>query len=260
MNEQYIFSHEYPTYFSKLNGLRSKIAKDLPIKPGMKILDLATGYGFFAVEIAKCEGTVRITGIDIAQNDIIKAKDNIKKHGLDNRIRVVQMDATSMTFPDESFDMVVNFLGLEDIHMTRGKEGVRKTFHEVSRILKPEGYFCFVAMPPEEMESDAQKLENEVFSYICSATWLSAKEYEEMLKEAGLKLLTKKAYYTGKKLTPEQAKEEIEFACENVPKIYGIGTPSFDEVWEKFRERIEKHGMGHYSKVVLFIAQKAVKG
>ena len=169
------------------------------------------------------------------------------------------MDATSMTFPDESFDMVVNFLGLEDIHMTRGKEGVHKTFHEVSHILKPAGYFCFVAMPPEEMESDAQKLENEVFSYICGATWLSAKEYEEMLKETGLKLLMKKAYYTGKKLTPEQAKEEIEFACENVPKIYGIDTPPFDEVWEKFGERIEKHGMGHYSKVVLFIAQKAVE-
>lgn len=126
----------------------------------------------------------------------------------------------------------------------------------MNRVLKSDSYFCFVVMPPEEMETGAQKIEVALFSYICDATWLSAKEYEKMLEEAGFRLIKKENYYTGKKLTPEQAKAEIKFACDNAPKIYGVETPPFGKVWKKFGKDIEKHGLGHYSKVVLMIAQK----
>jgi len=172
-------------------------------------------------------------------------------------VKVVEMDATGMNFGPEEFDMAVNFTGLEDIHMTRGKAGVEQTFQEVSRVLKPESFFCFVVTPPEEMETEAQRIEVALFSYICDATWLSAKEYERMLEKAGFMLVRKEKYYTGKKLTPEQAKAEIRFAIKTDPKIYGIATPSFDEVWAKFGHRIEENGLGHYSKVILMIAQKA---
>lgn len=253
MIEEYLSDEEYEDYFPKLDNLRKKIAYALPVEQNMSILDLATGYGYFAIEIAKLEKNLKIIGIDISQNDVLNAKKNVKKYSC---IEITQMNASKMSFSDGSFDIVVNFLGLEDIHMTRGKDGVYKTFHEVYRILKPEGYFCFVVMPPEEMETEAQKIEVEVFSYICNATWLSGREYENMLKEAGFTLISKTNYFTGKKLTPKQAKEEIEFACDNVPKIYGRKTPTFEEVWAKFGYGIEKNGMGHYSKTVLMIARK----
>jgi hypothetical protein len=82
------------------------------------------------------------------------------------------------------------------------------------------------------------------------------REYKKMLEKNGFRLLARRLYHTGKKLTPQQAREEIRFACENVPRIYGVKTPCFDKVWEEFGNRIEEHGLGHYSKVVLFIAQK----
>ena len=69
-------------------------------------------------------------------------------------------------------------------------------------------------------------------------------------------LLEKKRYYTGKKLTPQQAKREIRFAIKNDPKIYGITTASFEETWTKFGQQIEENGLGHYSKVVLMTARK----
>ena len=139
--------------------------------------------------------------------------------------------------------------------MTRGKIGIQKVFSEVNRILKPRGYFNFVAMPPDEMETEAQKIEVKLFSYICNATWLRIKEYENILEETGFELIKKEEYYTGKKLTSKQIKEEIEFACNNVQKIYGIETPTFEDVWDRFGQRIEKHGSGHYSKVTSFICQ-----
>lgn len=255
--ERFVSDDEHSTYFSNLNGLRTMIVKALPIKKNQHVLDLATGYGFYAIELWKLNNTLKITGIDISQNDVFNARNNIKELKLEDQIKIIQMDATKMDFPDEEFDMVVNFLGLEDIHMTKGKIGVQKTFSEVNRVLKPEGYFSFVVMPTDEMETEAQKIEVELFSYICNATWLKAKEYEEILNETGFKLIRKEEYYTGKKLTSKQIKEEIEFACNNVQKIYGIETPTFYDVWDKFGKRIEKHGTGHYSKVVLFISQKA---
>jgi len=253
MIEEYLSDEEYEDYFPKLNNLRKKIADALPIKPNMSVLDLATGYGYFAIEVAKQEKNLKIIGIDISQNDILSAKRNVKEY---NCVEIIQMDASEMSFSDGSFDIVVNFLGLEDIHMTQGREGVKKTFLEVYRILKPEGYFCFVVMPPEEMETEAQRKEVEVFSYICDATWLSSQEYGSMLKEAGFTLISKTNYLTGKKLTATQAREEIEFACDNVPMIYGRKTPSFEKVWTKFGDNIERNGMGHYSKTVLMIAQR----
>lgn len=256
MTEQYVTREEYLTYFSKLNGLRERIVADLPLESDIKILDLATGYGYFTIEVAKREPGAEIIGIDISQSDVNVFRRNVKRLGLADQLKITKMDASCMDFPDACFDMVVNFMGLEDIHMTRGREGVEKTFVEVSRVLKPSGFFSFTVMPPEEMETEAQKIEVALFSYVCNCTWLASCEYEKMLEANGFGLLTKRSYYTGKKLTSEQAREEIRFACENVPKIYEVKTPSFEEVWSRFGTKIEEHGLGHYSKVVLFIAQK----
>lgn len=256
MVEKYVTDKEYETYFSSLNGLRGRIAGELPVESGMNILDVATGYGFFALEIAERDKDLKITGIDITRSNVENSKKNIEKRNFGEKIEVKRMDATKMGFPDEKFDMVVNFLGLEDIHMTRGKDGVQKTFNEVNRVLKPDRFFYSVIMPPDEMETEAQRTEVALFSYICDATWLNYKEYEEMFARAEFKIIGKKHFFTGRKLTPDQAKEEIKFACSEVPKIYGIDTPPFEDVWDRFGLKIEKNGLGQCSKVLLVSAHK----
>jgi len=257
LEEEYISDEDYRTYFSELNGLRKRIVNVLPTRSGMRILDLATGDGYFAIELARRDSSLRVIGIDISQHYVLEAKRNIENRRLTGQIQVIEMDATDMNFPDEEFDIVANFTGLDEIYMTRGRGGVNKTFLEVNRILKPNGYFCFVVMPPEEMETQAQRIEVDVFSYVCNATYLSGGEYEDLLKGAGFGLITKNEYFTGKKLTSEQAKEEIRSVCDNVPKYYGINTEPFEAVWERFGKDVQKYGMGYYSKVVLFVARKA---
>jgi cyclopropane fatty-acyl-phospholipid synthase-like methyltransferase len=259
MSEQYISDEEYKNYYEKLNNLRSRIVRDLPIKSDSRILDIATGYAYFAIEVAHLNSNLKIVGIDISENCVKTAKKNITNAGLSKQIDIQQMDATNMIFKNKEFDMAVNFTGFEDIHMTRGKKGVEKTFSEVSRVLKPASFFCFALMLPDETETTAQDLELDLYSYICDATWLSGKEYIKIAEEHGFKLINRKSYFTGKKLTPNQAKIEIKYAVENVPKIYGITTPSFDEIWSKFGKSIEKHGLSHYSKVVSMVTEKISK-
>jgi ubiquinone/menaquinone biosynthesis C-methylase UbiE len=257
MIEKFLTAQEYDNYFvATLNRIRNKIVNDIPKISNFSILDVATGYGYFAIAIAKYNPHVKIIAIDISEEDINKARINIELNKLTDCIQPIQMDATKISFSDESFDMVVNFLGLEDIYMTRGRKGIALTFSRVCRVLKSNGYFCFVAMPSDEMETEAQKIEGQLFSFICKATWLTSQEYESMLKKTGFRLLKKKNYYTGKKLTPEQARNEIQFACDNVPKIYRIKTPTSRAVWNKFGNRIKKYGVGHYSKLVLYITKK----
>jgi ubiquinone/menaquinone biosynthesis C-methylase UbiE len=256
MIERYMSNSEYETHFGKLLGLRSRIARKLPIKPHMRILDVATGEGFFALEVVRLHGDVKITGIDISQSSIRDARRNVRKQNLRELIEIVEMDATNMWFSEQEFDMAINFTGLEDIHMTRGKSGVQQTFFEVNRVLKPDSLFCFVVMPPDEMETSAQKIEATLFSYICGATWLNSKEYEKMLEKAKFKLCKKRRYYSFVKFTPQQAKNEIKYTIRRVPKIYGINTPTFEEIWSKFGQDIEENGLGCYSKVVLMVARK----
>ncbi len=254
--EKYLSDKEYEIYYERLDNLRLKIAHDLPLAPNMCILDIGTGYAYFAKEVAKHESSLSIIGIDISLQDVYKAQKNIKQSSLLDRLSIVSMDATRMGFLEKTFDMAINFIGLEDIHMTRGKGGIQETFLEINRILRPNAHFCLVVMPVDEMETKAQKIEVALYSFICNATWLKRQEYISMLETAGFTLLREKYYRTGKKLTSKQARYEIRYACDNVPKIYGIATPSFEDVWNKFGKDIEENGVGHISKVLLMIAHK----
>lgn len=254
--EEYVAEGQYETYFERLGGLRSTLARDLPASSGMIVLDVATGYGYYAIEVAGLDPGIAVVGIDIARSDIEHSIANHTRAGLTGRVWAIQMDAARQGFRCRAFDMAVNFLGFEDIHMTRGRAGLERTFCEVNRVLKPGGHFSLAVMPPEEMETEAQETEVALFSYVCDSTWLSLREYEAMLGAAGFEVVRESRLLTGKKLTPEQARSEIRFACENVPKIYGKATPCFDDVWARFGPVIETCGLGHYSKLVSLLARK----
>ncbi len=78
----------------------------------------------------------------------------------------------------------------------------------------------------------------------------------DLVSGSGLILEYSRVFRTRKKLTEEQAGEEGGFVCENVPAIYGRPARGFDEAWERFRRSITEHGLGHYSRVELFVTRK----
>ena len=257
MYEEYLPDSKYESYYPELAGIRRSIASHLPLRPGMRILDVATGYGFFALEVAAREKSVHVLGIDISKDSVAHARRNIESQGLGDRVQVIRADIADLGLSGETFDLAVNFAGLEDIHMTRGKSGVRQAFREVSRVLRRDGSFCYAVICPESLESEAQMLEAEVFSFVCGSTWLKASDYGEFAEQAGLRVTSRRDYHTRLKLTPEQARREIEFACENVPRLYSAQSRAFEEVWTEYGASIEEHGLGHYSKMTLFIADKS---
>ena len=83
-----------------------KLASSLAdrLKPGARVLEVAPGPGYLAIEIAKM-GDYRVSGLDISRSFVRIAAENARKAGVSVDFR--HGDAAHMPFPDESFDFVV---------------------------------------------------------------------------------------------------------------------------------------------------------
>ncbi|HTY82277.1 MAG TPA: class I SAM-dependent methyltransferase [Dehalococcoidales bacterium] len=105
----------------------------LGIKAG-RVLDIGTGSGRLAIELAKWKGNnFQITGLDISENMLKKAQENIENAGVENKIKLVSGNADSLPYPDGYFDLVVSYASLH--HWFRPA----KVFREAQRVVKRGG-------------------------------------------------------------------------------------------------------------------------
>ena len=74
------------------------------LKPGARVLEVAPGPGYQAIEIARM-GDYRVSGLDISHSFVRIAAGNARKAGVSVDFR--HGDAAHMPFSDESFDFVV---------------------------------------------------------------------------------------------------------------------------------------------------------
>lgn len=92
---------------TKAKRWTDEIEKLIPNGKPLKILDVGCGAGFFEVILGKLGHEV--TGIDLTEEMIVKANEMIALYGLDQTlIKAMVGDAESLTFEDESFDVVVS--------------------------------------------------------------------------------------------------------------------------------------------------------
>jgi len=106
------------------------------IKKGDHVLDLGSGAGndcFVARAIVGETG--KVTGLDITEQMIRKAKENCAKLGFTN-VELVAGDIEEMPFGEKIFDVVISNCVLNLV-----PEKV-KAFREIFRVLKPGGHFC----------------------------------------------------------------------------------------------------------------------
>jgi len=100
------------------------------------ILNVGCGNSRLAEELAN-DGYTDIVSVDIAQSAIDKMTDKFK--GV-SALRFQQMDATKMTFKDNSFDVVFD-KGTLDAMYTGAAHLVKLAVPEVFRVLRPGGVF-----------------------------------------------------------------------------------------------------------------------
>lgn len=108
--DQDLVERLYARFASVYNGIfgpilhagRVEAMRELPLKSGDEILEVGIGTGLTA---ALYPTDCQIVGIDLSEPMLREAARHVESHGRQN-IRLWRMDASSLGFPDESFDVV----------------------------------------------------------------------------------------------------------------------------------------------------------
>jgi demethylmenaquinone methyltransferase / 2-methoxy-6-polyprenyl-1,4-benzoquinol methylase len=99
---------------------------------GDSVLDVATGTGAVAIELAKQKGC-NVVGVDQSPEMLAEARRRVADAGFSDRIQLVAGRAEKLPFPDRSFDAVTF------TYLLRYVDDVAATLREIARVVKPGG-------------------------------------------------------------------------------------------------------------------------
>ncbi len=84
------------------------------LRPGMTVLDVGAGTGFMAIELAQRGGSgARVIAVDPWKAAIARLNRKLEYFGIEN-VRTIVQDAAVLDLPDESVDLVVSNLGINN--------------------------------------------------------------------------------------------------------------------------------------------------
>jgi precorrin-6B methylase 2 len=90
------------------------LLEHVPLKSGITVLDVGAGTGFLTLELAqRCGADSRVIAVDPWASAMERLRAKCRHLGLTNVILLTE-DAASLDLPDESLDLVVSNLGLNN--------------------------------------------------------------------------------------------------------------------------------------------------
>lgn len=128
------FVHAPDSYH--VNVLLPNVLRVVDPRPGMDVLEVGCGDGFFARAIA--ERGARVSGVDIAREMIEVAK----AQSASGTVTFLAASAEALPYKNESFDVVVCVLALQNM------EQYALSISEAARVLRPGGRFVVVLNHP----------------------------------------------------------------------------------------------------------------
>ncbi len=133
-NRQYscaYFKNENDTLEEAQSNKIEHIIKKLNIKPNQKVLDIGSGWGTLAINIAK-KTQASVTGITLSENQIEYSKNKAKELNLENQVDFKLIDYREIT---EKFDRIVSVGMFEHV----GRKFYKSYFNTVSKLLNDKG-------------------------------------------------------------------------------------------------------------------------
>jgi demethylmenaquinone methyltransferase / 2-methoxy-6-polyprenyl-1,4-benzoquinol methylase len=113
---------------------RKKVVKIIGASKPNSILDIATGTGDLAINLAQTNAS-KIVGLDISEGMLNVGRRKIEKLQLTNTIDMVLGDSEKIPFETNSFDAITVAFGV------RNFENLEKGLSEIYRVLKIGGTF-----------------------------------------------------------------------------------------------------------------------
>ncbi|WP_435947933.1 class I SAM-dependent methyltransferase [Dryocola sp. BD586] len=144
------------------------------LTPESIVLEVACNMGTTSIELAQRFGC-RIYAVDMDKNALMKARQNVAAAGLQDKIQVLEANATRLPFADDAFDVVINEAMLT-MYVDKAKT---RLIDEYYRVLKPGGRLLThdIMFTRERLEAGGQtQLEEIVKSNVSPMTHASWKE------------------------------------------------------------------------------------
>ena len=133
-NRQYscaYFKNENDTLEEAQENKIDHIIKKLNIKPNQKILDIGSGWGTLAINIAK-KTKASVTGITLSKNQLEYSNKKAKEMNLNNQVEFKLIDYRQL---NEKFDRIVSVGMFEHV----GRKFYNTYFNVVSKLLRDNG-------------------------------------------------------------------------------------------------------------------------
>tara|TARA_X000000368_G_scaffold414983_1_gene405868 strand:- start:57 stop:1250 length:1194 start_codon:yes stop_codon:yes gene_type:complete len=126
------FKNENDTLETAQKNKINHIIKKLDIKPNHKVLDIGSGWGSLAMELAK-QAKCQVTGITLSENQFKYSKNKAKELNLDNQVDYRLIDYREIK--NEKFDRIVSVGMFEHV----GRKFYKKFFKQVFDLLNEKG-------------------------------------------------------------------------------------------------------------------------
>ena len=125
------FKNENDSLETAQNNKIDHIINKLNLKPNQKVLDIGSGWGSLAIEIAKKTQCV-VTGITLSENQYNYSIKKAKESNLENQVNFKLIDYRQL---NEKFDKIVSVGMFEHV----GRKFYKTFFNQVSKLLNDDG-------------------------------------------------------------------------------------------------------------------------
>jgi ubiquinone/menaquinone biosynthesis C-methylase UbiE len=160
-------------------GLTERLGELLTLTPESHVLDVASGRGTSAFQLAKTFGC-NVTGIDLSEENVRLAAVETPQRGLTGRVSFQLGDAERLPFGDETFDAII----CECAFCTFPSKPIAA--QEFYRVLKPGGQLGLSDLT--RTEAPIPELEGLLSWIVCIGDALPAVRYVAILQQAGFQV------------------------------------------------------------------------
>ncbi len=125
------FKNDNDTLEDAQNNKINHIIKKLNLKPNQKVLDIGSGWGSLAIDIAK-KSQCEVVGITLSENQYKYSVQKAKENGLENQVQFRLADYRDL---NEKFDRIVSVGMFEHV----GRKFYKTYFNNVAKLLNEDG-------------------------------------------------------------------------------------------------------------------------
>jgi demethylmenaquinone methyltransferase/2-methoxy-6-polyprenyl-1,4-benzoquinol methylase len=119
---------------------RRRTVKALMLGEKPRVLDVATGTGDLAIEIARACPGAKVIGVDPSRGMLDLARKKVSRRQLDDRVTLVEGDAQALPFANCEIDAAAMAFGIRNVPDRPA------ALRELARVVRPGGRICVLEL------------------------------------------------------------------------------------------------------------------